>query len=72
MTRRSIRPVPAGAFDRVKAVGLGLPDVEASIRYDGAPVLLVGEAVARAITGTTIDCEDDGSRLVIKRGGTAA
>ena len=42
MTRRSIRPVPAGAFDRVRAVGLGLPDVEASIKYDGSPVLKVG------------------------------
>jgi Fe-S cluster assembly iron-binding protein IscA len=47
-------------------------DGDEVVEYDGAPVLLVGEAVARAITGTTIDCEDDGSRLVIKRGGTAA
>ena len=35
------RAVP-GAFERVKAVGLRLPDVEAVIRYDGSPVLKVG------------------------------
>lgn len=29
-------------FDRVKAVGLGLPNVEAAIKYDGSPVLKVG------------------------------
>jgi len=29
-------------FDRVKAVGLTLPDVEAATRYDGSPVLRVG------------------------------
>jgi hypothetical protein len=37
------------------------------VEYEGAPVLLVGEAIARAVSGTTIDCEEDGSRLVIKR-----
>jgi hypothetical protein len=34
---RSTRTV--SAFDKVKAVGLTLPDVEAAIRYDGSPVL---------------------------------
>ena len=29
-------------FDIVKRVGLGLPAVEATIRYDGSPVLKVG------------------------------
>jgi len=29
------------AFDRVKAIGLTLPQVEAVIRYDGAPVLKI-------------------------------
>lgn len=28
-------------FRRIKAVGLALPDVEATIRYDGSPVLKV-------------------------------
>jgi hypothetical protein len=30
------------AFDRVRAVGLTLPDVEAATRYDGSPVLKLG------------------------------
>lgn len=42
MTRKAARRVPAEAFNRVKAVGLALPDVEATIRYDGLPVLKVG------------------------------
>lgn len=29
------------AFDRVKAIGLTLPHVEAVVRYDGAPVLKI-------------------------------
>jgi hypothetical protein len=29
-------------FDRVRTVGLSLPDVEAATRYDGSPVLKVG------------------------------
>lgn len=34
-------PASTQAFDRVRAVGLGLPRVEAAVRYDGAPVLKV-------------------------------
>jgi hypothetical protein len=41
-----MKPLPAQAsvraFERVKAVARGLPDVEAAIRYDGAPVLKAG------------------------------
>jgi hypothetical protein len=37
MTRRARDP-----FDRVRAVGLALPGVEAGTRYDGSPVLRVG------------------------------
>ena len=33
---------PADAFDTVRAVGLALPDVEATTKYDGSPVLKVG------------------------------
>jgi hypothetical protein len=32
------------AFDRAKAFGLTLPDVDASIKYDGSPVLKCGGA----------------------------
>ena len=42
MPRRAARPASPGAFERVKAVGLRLPDVEAVIRYDGSPVLKAG------------------------------
>ena len=31
-----------GAFETVQDVGLSLPDVEATIRYDGSPVLKAG------------------------------
>jgi len=44
MTRRRIGRARADAFERVREVGLGLPDVEAAIRYDGSPVLKVGGA----------------------------
>ena len=36
-----MKGVASPAFDRVKALGLTLPHVEAGIRYDGAPVLQV-------------------------------
>ncbi len=36
------RQTPTDAFDLVKAVGLTLPDVEATIKYDGSPVLKAG------------------------------
>ena len=31
-----------GAFETVQHVGLSLPDVEATIRYDGSPILKAG------------------------------
>jgi hypothetical protein len=43
MRRTVIKPASTRAFDRVRAVGLGLPGVEAGTRYDGAPVLRVGD-----------------------------
>ena len=42
MAPRLRRPAAADAFDLVKAVGLTLPDVEATIKYDGSPVLKAG------------------------------
>jgi hypothetical protein len=35
-------PPPTAAFAMVQAIGLGLPDVEATIKYDGSPVLKLG------------------------------
>jgi hypothetical protein len=42
MKRRSTKPTPTHAFDIVRTVGLALPDVEATTRYDGSPVLKRG------------------------------
>jgi hypothetical protein len=40
----------ADVFEPVRAAGLSLPDVEESIRYDGAPVLKVGGAFMAGLT----------------------
>ena len=42
MKRKPARRTGLNAFDVVRTVGLGLPGVEASTRYDGAPVLKRG------------------------------
>jgi hypothetical protein len=42
MKRRPIQRKPRDAFEVVTMVGLGLPDVEATTKYDGSPVLKVG------------------------------
>lgn len=42
MTRTRTVRKRADAFETVRALGLSLPDVEATTRYDGAPVLNVG------------------------------
>jgi hypothetical protein len=36
------KPTSTDSFDRVKRVGLTLPGVEATIRYDGSPTLKAG------------------------------
>jgi len=41
MKRRPAKQLLNGAFDIVRTVGLALPDVEATIKYDGSPVLKV-------------------------------
>jgi hypothetical protein len=42
MKRRPTKKTRANAFDIVRAVGLELPDVEETTRYDGSPVLKLG------------------------------
>jgi hypothetical protein len=42
MKRRRAKPTPADSFALVRTVGLTLPDVEATTKYDGSPVLKVG------------------------------
>ena len=41
MKRRPTIQAPADTFETVRTVGLTLPDVEATTRYDGSPVLKV-------------------------------
>jgi hypothetical protein len=41
MKRRPAKQLLNGAFDIVRTVGLALPDVEATTKYDGSPVLKV-------------------------------
>jgi hypothetical protein len=42
MKRKSLMRTPASPFDIVRTVGLTLPGVEATTKYDGSPVLKVG------------------------------
>ncbi len=42
MKRKRPAAIPSNAFEAVKTVGLALPDVEATTKYDGSPVLKVG------------------------------
>jgi len=42
MKRRQARRTRADCFETVRTVGLALPDVEATTRYDGSPVLKAG------------------------------
>jgi hypothetical protein len=42
MKRQPTKRAPADPFDTVRTVGLTLPDVEATTKYDGSPVLKVG------------------------------
>ena len=42
MKRKLTTQTPADAFETVRKAGLALPDVEATTRYDGSPVLKLG------------------------------
>jgi hypothetical protein len=42
MKRRPTKQIVADAFEIVRTVGLALPDVEATTKYDGSPVLKAG------------------------------
>jgi hypothetical protein len=53
-----VNDVASPAFDRVKAIGLTLPHVEAVVRYDGAPVLKI-DGVFMAGLATHASAEPD-------------
>src|SRR5712691_8973082 len=42
MKRQPTKQKPADTFERVRTLGLALPGVEATTKYDGSPVLKVG------------------------------
>jgi hypothetical protein len=65
MKHRSTKPTADDAFEMVRAVGLTLPDVEATTRYDGAPVLKVG-GIFMAGLATHPSAEQD--TLVVRHG----
>ena len=52
-------------FERVKAVALALPDVEAATRYDGSPVLKVGGVF---MAGLATHCSAEPETLVVRVG----
>ena len=65
MKRRPTKQPVTDAFEMVKAVGLALPGVEATTRYDGSPVLKVG-GVFMAGLATHASAEPD--TLVVRHG----
>jgi hypothetical protein len=65
MKRRLAKQLVTGAFDIVRTVGLALPDVEATTRYDGSPVLKV-DGIFMAGLATHPSAEPD--TLVVRAG----
>ena len=66
MKRRPAKqPLVAGVFDIVRNVGLALPDVEATTKYDGSPVLKV-DGMFMAGLATHPSAEPD--TLVVRAG----
>jgi hypothetical protein len=59
-------------LDQASPGQLGIfPDVPREgdhvVEHEGAPVLFVAEEIAQTVSGTTIDCEEGGAQLVIRR-----
>ena len=54
---------PADPFKTVREVGLTLPDVEATARYDGSPVLKLGGAF---MAGLASHCSAEPHTLVVR------
>src|SRR5437899_10668580 len=65
MKRRPGKQLMTSAFDIVRTVGLALPDVEASTKYDGSPVLKV-DGIFMAGIATHPSAEPD--TLVVRAG----
>src|SRR5260221_5081256 len=54
-----------GAFDIVRSIGLALPDVEATTKYDGSPVLKVGGVF---MAGLAMHPSAEPNTLVVRSG----
>jgi hypothetical protein len=65
MTRRPTERTPTDLFETVRTVGLALPDVEATTRYDGSPVLKVG---GRFMAGMATHRSAEPNTLVVRCG----
>jgi hypothetical protein len=65
MKRRPTQQTPADPFETVRTVGLALPDVEATTRYDGSPVLKVGGCF---MTGLATHPSAEPETLVVRVG----
>ena len=63
MKRKPINQAPTDAFEVVRSVGLALPDVEATIKYDGSPVL---KASGSFIAGLATHRSADPETLVVR------
>jgi hypothetical protein len=65
MKRRPTAQAPADLFETVRTIGLALPDVEASTRYDGSPVLKAG---GRFMAGMATHPSAEPDTLVVRCG----
>jgi hypothetical protein len=65
MKRRPARTERADPFETVRAVGLALPDVEATTKYDGSPVLKVGGSF---MAGLAMHRSAEPDTLVVRAG----
>ena len=65
MKRRPIKRKVADPFELVRTVGLALPEVEATTKYDGSPVLKVGGSFMAGLA-THPSAEPD--TLVVRHG----
>jgi hypothetical protein len=65
MNRRPVQRKPRDAFEVVTMVGLGLPDVEATTKYDGSPVLKLGGCF---MAGLATDPSAEPDTLVVRAG----
>ena len=63
MKRKPINQAPTDAFEVVRSVGLALPDVEATTKYDGSPVL---KANGSFIAGLASHPSADPETLVVR------